>query len=123
MSETITKKKKKVDYELLRKLEDAYEEAEDDLKTKEEILIKSVHKAYLDADNKGEFFEGLHKSETWYYTKFREYELGTDCVPKTEANIKVHQERKIDSLVKDYEELEQEILKKYQSSAKRTNEK
>ena len=44
------------------------------------------------------------------FGKVWEHELGTDCVPKTEANIKVHQERKIDSLVKDYEELEQEIL-------------
>ena len=109
MSETITKKKKKVDYELLRKLEDAYEEAEDDLKTKEDILIKSVHKAYLDADNKGECFEGLHKSETWYYTKFKEYNFSPEFGEMSKAHVQAHAERKIDSLVKDYEELEQEI--------------
>jgi len=103
----IQKKKKKTDYVLLRKLEDAYDEAEDDLKNKEEILIKSVHQEYLKADNKGEFFEGLQKSERWYRQKFSDYDL-VDAA-KSAAATDGHQKRKLDSIMDDLEEMEGEI--------------
>jgi hypothetical protein len=97
MSKTISieKKKKKIDFELLRKLEKNYDDAVDDMESKEEILIKSVHREYLKAENKGDFFQELEKSESWYYTKFREYEFETAFVSTSENKRLDHQKRKV----------------------------
>jgi len=105
----IQKKKKKTDYVLLRKLEDAYDEAEDDLKNKEEILIKSVHREYLKAENKGDFFQELEKSHTWYVDRFHKYELPLQFVSKSDTKREFHQKRKLDSIMDDLEEMEGEI--------------
>ncbi len=107
--ELIQKKKKKTDYILLRKLEKEYDEAEQDLQSREEILIKSVHREYLSADSKGEFFEELKKSESWYREKFKEYNLPPESGGKSESMKEVHLERKVQSLVDDLEEMEQEV--------------
>jgi hypothetical protein len=100
----LLKKKKKADYELLRKLEDEYDEAELDLKDKEEILIKSVHREYLKADNKGEFFEELHYGQDWYYERFKKYELSTEFPLKSDALRNRHAEHKVDELLEDFED-------------------
>jgi len=109
MSETITKKKKKVDYELLRKLEDEYDEAVEDAERKERHLIERVHSEYLKAENKRDFFEELHHSNTWYYQKFKEYDLQTELCSTSEQTKKGHETRKVQSVVDDLEEMEEEI--------------
>lgn len=110
MSETITKKKK-INFVLLRKLEDEYDEAVEDVDRKERILIETVYDKYKTAENKTEFFKELHKSEFWYREKFREnpekYPL--QFAEKSSAMKEVHQERKIQAIVDDLEEMEQEI--------------
>jgi len=108
MSETITKKKK-IDYILLRKLEDEYDEAVEDTDRKERHLIERVHSDYLKAENKGEFFEGLQKSDSWYYERFKEYEFPPDSGRISVASIQSHQERKVNSIVSDLEEMQKEI--------------
>jgi len=99
MNKTVIKTKKQTDFELLRKLEDEYDEAVEDLQNKEEILIKSVHGAYLKADNKREFFNNLSKSESWYYDKFRLHSLETSRPDLSDASVQVHAERKVDDFV------------------------
>ena len=64
-------------------------------------LVERVHSDYLKAENKGEFFSELHKSESWYYGKFREYQFETDFASISEAKSKEHQERKVQSIVSD----------------------
>jgi hypothetical protein len=100
----LLKKKKKTDYELLRTLEDEYDAAEQDLEEKEEILIKSVHREYLKADNKGEFFEGLQKGRTWYMDKFTDHKLDRAFPSISNGNIKASAEQKINELVEDFED-------------------
>jgi len=108
MSETIiVKKKKKIDFELLRKLEKDYDDAINDMESKEEILIKSVHREYLKADNKGEFFDELQKSENWYREKFAQYSEQTGYIKneiKAETTRKVIAERKIAEFISDFED-------------------
>jgi hypothetical protein len=110
MTETITKKKKKIDYELLRKLEDEYDEAVEDAERKERHLIERVHSEYMKADNKASFFENLSKSDSWYYEKFADYDLKRERDFQNTGNMqKAHQKRKVQSVVDDLEEMEQEI--------------
>lgn len=111
MSDTVlkSKKKKKPDFELLRKLEDEYDEAKEDAERKERHLIERVHAEYLKAENKGEFFENLHHSENWYKERFAKYDLPLQFASKSDAMKEVHQERKVQSIVEDLEEMEEEI--------------
>jgi len=109
MNETVTKKKKKIDYVLLRKLEDEYDDAVEDAERKERHLVERVHSDYKKAENKGEFFSELHKSESWYYEKFKEYNFSPEFGEKAKAISESHQERKVQSIVEDLEEMEDEI--------------
>lgn len=109
MSETITKNKKKVDYELLRKLEDEYDDAVEDSERKEKRLIEKVHEEYLKAENKTNFFKELHHGENWYKERFEKYGLPLQFASKSDAMKQVHAERKVDSIIDDLEEMENEI--------------
>jgi hypothetical protein len=55
------------------------------------------------------FRNALHKSEAWYYTKFREYEFTTEFVVQSTMRKEEHQKRKLDSIMDDLEEMEGEI--------------
>lgn len=111
MSETVTKKKKKIDFELLRKLEDEYDDAVEDVERKERVLLDKVYIEYKNEGGTREVFNSLQKSETWYMRKFNEepekYPL--QFASKSDAMKKVHQERKVQSVVEDLEEMEEEI--------------
>ena len=48
------------------------------------------------AENKGEFFNELHKSESWYYAKFQDYALTTSSPELGERHRQTHAERKVD---------------------------
>jgi len=112
MTGTITKKKKKIDFELLRKLEDEYDEAVEDTERKERHLIERVHSDYLKAEVKKDFFEELHHSYRWYYDKFEEYELNVVQLDKSQAQREAHQERKVQSIIEDLDEMEKDIENK-----------
>ena len=112
MNEAKLKQKKKIDYELLRKLEDEYDEAVEDLENKEELLIKKVHSEYLKAENKGEFFKELHHAESWYYTKFKEHELNISNPSRSEGTKEGIVKSKVQSIINDLDEMEREIQKK-----------
>jgi len=112
MNEAKLKQKKKIDYELLRKLEDEYDEAVEDLENKEELLIKKVHSEYLKAENKGEFFKELHHGYSWYYKKFAEYDLSVEQIDRAEGQREAHTKQKVQSIIKDLDEMEKEIQKK-----------
>lgn len=113
MSETITKqkKKKKIDFSVLRKLEDEYDEAKEDADRKEEVLVKKVHSDYLNAENKTEFFKELHKSERWYRNKFEEYNLPLQFAAKSAASSESHAERKKQQILNQLDNMEKEIEK------------
>jgi len=110
MSKTISieKKKKKIDFELLRKLEKNYDDAVEDMESKEEILIKSVHREYLNAENKGDFFQELEKSERWYYLKFEVHNLQLSRPIHSEGMRESHQKRKVENILNDLEEMEKQ---------------
>lgn len=112
MTEVVVKKKKKTDFVLLRKLEDEYDEAVEDAERREEILIKKVHNEYLNAVNKGLFFEKLQKSESWYYQKFQFHDLELVRPKHSEGIKQAHQERKVQSIISDLEEMESDIEQK-----------
>ena len=60
---------------------------------------KKVH-----AENKGEFFERLQKSKSWYYDKFDEYQDVTGFsknMEKSEVTKQVHAERKVNQFVEE----------------------
>jgi len=108
MSKVVVKEKK-TDFNLLRKLEDEYDEAVEDMESKEELLIKKVHSEYLKAERKGEFFDRLKHSESWYYDKFKEYNFSPEFGEKSRAISEQHQERKVQSIISDLDEMEEEI--------------
>lgn len=112
MSETIIKKKKKIDYSLLRKLEDEYDEAVEDLENKEEILIKKVHSEYLKADNIIDFFKELQHGRNWYTEKFKDYELLLKRENTSASMVAENQERKVASIISDLDEMEKDIVRK-----------
>jgi len=112
MSETILvekKKKKKIDFSLLRKLEDEYDEAVEDAERKEEILIKKVHADYLNAENKSVFFEGLQKSQRWYYDKFQLHSLQLERPKHSEGMKLAHAERKKQQVLEDLAKMEKDV--------------
>jgi len=110
MSETVVvKKKEKTDFGEIRKLEVEYKEAVEDCERKEEILIKKVHAEYLEAENKGEFFEQLKYSYRWYYNKFEEYDLKVVQENKSESMKEAHQERKKQQLLDDLDKMKEEV--------------